>query len=163
MKDLGTADVILEIKILHTIDGIRLSQYHYIENMLKKYGYFDMPELFASYDYNKKFRPNTKRPVKQLEYSKIIDSLMYVMSCTRPDIAFSVGLLSRFSSNPEKPHWNVVQRLMRYLKRTLNLSLLYTGYPVVIEGFSDTSCCLELNECSSTRGFVYTMGGAAIL
>jgi len=64
---------------------------------------------------------------------------MYAMSYTRPDIAFFVGILSRFTSNPKKPHWDAVQRLMRYLKGTLNLSLLYTGYSAVIEGFSDTS------------------------
>ena len=64
MKDLGTADVILGIKILYTKDGIGLSQSHYIENMLKKYGYFDLLELSVPYDYNKKFRPNTGRPVR---------------------------------------------------------------------------------------------------
>ena len=125
MKDIGVADVILRIKILYTKDEIRLSQSIYIENMLKKYGYFDLSELFVPYDYNKKFRPNTGRPVRQLEYSKIIGSLIYTMSCTRSDIAFSVGMLSRFTSNPEKPHWDAVHRLMRFLKGNLNLSLLY--------------------------------------
>ncbi|XP_020249449.1 probable phospholipid hydroperoxide glutathione peroxidase [Asparagus officinalis] len=57
--------------------------------MLRKYGYYDLPELSVPYDYNKKLRPNTGRPVEQLRYSKIIRSLMYVMSCTRPDIAFA--------------------------------------------------------------------------
>ena len=64
---------------------------------------------------------------------------MYAMSCTRPDIAFSVGMLNRFTSNPEKPHWDIVHKFMRYLKRTLKLSLLCIGYPVVIEGFSDAT------------------------
>jgi len=68
MKDFWVADVILGIKILYTKDGIGLSQSHYIENMLKKYGYFDLPELYVPYDYYKKLRPNTGRPVKQLEY-----------------------------------------------------------------------------------------------
>ena len=85
---------------MYTKDGIRLSQSYYIENMLKKYGYSDMPELSVPYDYNKKLRPNTGRPVRQLEYSKIIGSLMYAMSCTRPCIVFSIGMLSRFTSNP---------------------------------------------------------------
>ena len=58
------------------------------------------------------------------------------MSFTRLDIAFSIRILSRFTSNPGKSYWDAVQRLMRYLKETLNLSLLYTEYPVVIEGFS---------------------------
>ena len=81
--------------------------------MLKKYGYSDLPELFMLFDYNKKLRSNTERPVRQLEYSRIIGSLMFAMSCTRPDITFYVEMLSRFTSNSEKPHWDVVQRLMR--------------------------------------------------
>ena len=84
------------------------------------------------------------------------------MSCTRPDIAFTVGMLSRFTSNPGKLHWNDVQRLMRYLKETIGLDLFYTGYPTVTEGYSDASWCSEPDECRSTGGFVFTMGGAAI-
>ena len=64
---------------------------------------------------------------------------MYTMSFTRSDIAFSVGMFNRFTSNLGKPHWDVVQRLMRYVKETLNLSLLYTKYPAVIEGFSTSA------------------------
>ena len=67
--------------------------------MLKKYDYFDMPELSVPYDYNKKLQLNTGRPVRQLEYSKIIGSFMYAMSYTRPDITFSVGMLSISTSN----------------------------------------------------------------
>jgi len=57
---------------------------------------------------------------------------MYAMNYTRPGIAFSVGMLSRLISNPGKPHCVVVQRSMRYLKETLDLGLLYIGYPDVI-------------------------------
>ena len=74
MKDLGTADVILGIKIIYSEEGIGLSQSHYVESMLRKYGYYDLPELFVPYDYNKKLRPNTGRLVEQLRYSKIIRS-----------------------------------------------------------------------------------------
>ena len=52
VNDLRVANVILEVKILHKRKKIGLSQSHYIENMLKKYGYFDLPELFVPYDYN---------------------------------------------------------------------------------------------------------------
>ena len=130
--------------------------------MLKKYDYFNMSELSVPYDYNKKLRPNTERLVRQLKYSQIISSLMYEMSYTMLDTTFSIEMLSRFISNLEKSHWDVVQKLMRYLKETLNLSLLYTRFPVVIEGFSDASWCSEPDECRSTGGFVFTMGGGAI-
>ena len=69
--------------------------------MLKQYGNFDLPKLPVPYDYNKNLRSNTERPVRQLEYSMIIGSLMYAMSCTRSYIAFPVGMLSRFTGNPE--------------------------------------------------------------
>ena len=88
---------------------------------------------------------------------------MYVMSCTRSDIAFPIGILIRFTSNLRKPHWDNVQRLIRYLKETTDLVLLYTGYPAMIEGFSDASLCSESDECRSTEDFVSSMGGAAIL
>ena len=78
---------------------------------------------------------------------------MYAMSCTRPDIAFAVGMLSRFTSNPGKLHWDAVQRFMRYLKGTTSLGLFYTGYPAVIEGYSDASWCSEPDECRSTGDF----------
>ena len=162
MKDLRTTDMILEIKIIYSEEGIGLSQSHYVERMLRKYGYNDFPELSVSYDYNKKLQPNTGRPVEQLRYSKIIRSLMYTMSYIRPNIAFVVGILSRFTSNPGKLHWDVVQRLMRYLKGTIGLGLFYTGYPAIIEGYSDASWCSELDECRSSGGFIFTMGGAAV-
>ena len=121
-----------------------------------------MPDLSIPYDYNKKLQSNNGIPVRQLEYSRVIGSLMYAMSCTRPDIAFAVGMLSRFTSNPGKPHWDVIQRLMRYLKGTLSTSLFYTEYTKVIKGFSNASWCSEPDECKSTGGFVYTMGETAI-
>ncbi|XP_020266286.1 uncharacterized protein LOC109841757 [Asparagus officinalis] len=130
--------------------------------MLRKYGYYDLSELSVLYDYNKKLRPNTGRPVEQLRYSKIIGSLMYAMSCTRPDITLDVGMLSKFTGNLRKLHWDVVQRLMRYLKGPTGLGLFYSGYSAVIEDYSDARWCLEPDECRYTGGFVFIMGGAAV-
>ena len=162
MKDLGAADTILGIKLVRTEQGIGLTQSHYIESMLKKYGYFDLSEISVPYDYNKKLEPNTGRSVDQVLYSRIIGSLMYAMSCTRPNIAFAVGILSRFTSKPGKAHWDAIQRLMRYLKGTLRMGLFYSGFPATIEGFSDASWCSEPLECRSTGGYVFTFAGAAI-
>ena len=51
---------------------------------------------------------------------------------------------------------------MRYLKVTTGLGLFYTGYPGIIEGYSDASWCLEPDECISIGGFVFIIGGAVI-
>ena len=56
---------------------------------------------------------NYGEPIFQVEYSHIIGSLMYVMNCTRPDIAYTVNKLSRFTSNPEKDHWKAIVRVLK--------------------------------------------------
>ena len=56
-----------------------------------------------------------------------IDSLMYAMMCTRPDIAHAVGVVSRFMSKPGKQHWEAVKWILRYLKGSLDTCLCFTG------------------------------------
>nr|GEV14485.1 zinc finger, CCHC-type [Tanacetum cinerariifolium] len=89
-------------------------------------------------DTSKKLMPNNGQAVSQLEYFRVIGCLMYAMICTRPDIAFAVGKLSRYS-NPGTQHWQAIQRALKYLKKTMDYSLTYTGYPSVLEGYTDAS------------------------
>ncbi|XP_077248607.1 uncharacterized protein LOC143888156 [Tasmannia lanceolata] len=92
----------------------------------------------------------------------ILGSLMYAMTCTRPDIAFAVGKLSRFTSNPSNVHWNAINRILKYLKGIIDYGLSYSGYPVVLEGFTDASWLTERVDHSSTSGWIFTLGGGAI-
>ncbi|GJU37925.1 zinc finger, CCHC-type containing protein [Tanacetum coccineum] len=135
MKDMGEADVILGIRIKHESNGIAISQSHYIENVLKKFNYFDCTPV-----------------VSQLEYSRVIGCLMYAMTCTRPDIGFLVGKLSRFTSNHGTKHLQAIQRVLKYLKKTMDYSLIYTGYPLVLEGYTDARWISNTEDNSSTRG-----------
>ena len=104
MKDLGEANVILGIKITRTENGIFLDQSHYIEKILKKYNYFDSKPACTPYDSSVKLFKNTGDSVNQSEYASIIGSLRYAADCTRPDIAYAVGLLCRFTSRPNLEH-----------------------------------------------------------
>ncbi len=54
---------------------------------------------------------------------------MYAMVCTRPDIAFAVGYLSRFISNPTTQHFNMTKQIAKYIKGTSNLSLEFRSAP----------------------------------
>ena len=100
MKDMGEANVILGIKILRDYDGITLTQSHYIEKVLKKFNHSDCNLASTPFDPSIKLIKNEGEPLSQLEYAKVIGCLMYTMTCTRPDIAFAVGKLSRYTSNP---------------------------------------------------------------
>ena len=77
---------------------------------------------------------NTGDSVNQSMYASIIGSLKYVADCTILDIAYAVGLLFRFISWPSLEHWNAIERVMRYLKKTQNLGFQYQKFPAILEG-----------------------------
>ena len=114
MKDLGEANVILSIKITQSEIGISLDQSSYIKKIIKKYNYFESKPACTPYLSVKLFK-NTGDSVNQSKYASIISSLRYVADCTRPDKAYVVGLLCRFTSRLSLEHWRVVERVMRYL------------------------------------------------
>ena len=63
--------------------------------------------------------------MSKVPYESAVGSLMYLMVCTRPDIAYAVGKVSRYMSNPGKVHWEAVKWILRYLKGTLKAGLLF--------------------------------------
>ncbi|GKC51847.1 zinc finger, CCHC-type containing protein [Tanacetum coccineum] len=152
MKDMGEADVILRIKIKRENKGIVITQSHYIEKILKKFNHEDCSPVSTPIDPVEKLKPNTGKPVDQLEYSRAIGCLMYAMTSTRPDIAYAVGRLSRFTSNPSTQHWHAITRVFKYLKGTMNYGLSYVGYPSVLEAYSDASWINHVEDSSSTSG-----------
>nr|ABF98465.1 retrotransposon protein, putative, Ty1-copia subclass [Oryza sativa Japonica Group] len=162
MKDLGVADVILNIKLIRGENGITLLQSHYVEKILNRFGYIDSKPSPTPYDPSLLLRKNKRIARNQLEYSQIIGSLMYLASATRPDISFAVSKLSRFTSNPGDDHWRALERVMRYLKGTVELGLHYTGYPAVLEGYSDSNWISDVDEIKATSGYVFTLGGGAV-
>nr|GEV72984.1 zinc finger, CCHC-type [Tanacetum cinerariifolium] len=116
-------------------NGYLLNQADKYESLSSRFSMKDMREaavILVSTHMNtsKKLMPNNDQAVSQFEHSKVIGCLMYVMTCTRPDIAFDVGKLSRYNSNP------------------------------VLEGYTDASWISNTEENSSTSGWVFLLGGA---
>lgn len=62
--------------------------------------------------------------VNVTEYKSLVGGLRYLVH-TRPDIAYSVGIVSRYMEKPTTMHLNVVKRILRYIKGTLNFGLVY--------------------------------------
>ncbi|CAA0811482.1 Uncharacterized mitochondrial protein AtMg00810, partial [Striga hermonthica] len=115
--------------------GIVLSQSHYVEKVLKKFNAYEGPLSRTPLDLCLNLEANKGQPVAQLEYSRIIGSLMYLTNCTQPDLAYPVNNLSRFTSNPNHEHWNALKRVLKYLKYTLEYGLKYSRHPAVLEGY----------------------------
>ncbi|KAK4381706.1 Retrovirus-related Pol polyprotein from transposon TNT 1-94 [Sesamum angolense] len=137
MKDLGEADVILGVKIRKTENGFSLCQSHYIEKILKRFNCHEEIPVRTPYDPSICLKKNNGDGVSQAEYAKIIGSVMFLMNYTRPDIAYAVSRLSRYTHNPNKD----------------------IG---VLEGFCDANWVTDNDEVSSTSGYVFTLGGGAI-
>ena len=88
--------------------------------------------------------------------------MMYGMHCRRPNISFSVGKLSRFTSNPSVDHWKAIGTVLGDLKKTISLALFYSQFLVVLEGYSDASWITNVSDNKSTSGWIFTPGGGAI-
>ena len=71
--------------------------------------------------------PQEKERMPRVPYANVIGSLMYVMMCTRPDISYVIGLVSRYQSNPGHKHWSAIKTILAYLKGTADYSLCYQG------------------------------------
>ena len=162
IKDLGVADVILGIKISKTSEGYTLSQSHYVEKILSKFGKHEVCSAMTPVDPNLHLFKNIGTGISQFEYSQIIGSLMYLMNCSRPELAYAVSRLSRYTSNPGKSHWMAIIRVLRYLRHTPNYGLYDTRYAAVLEGYSDANWISDSNDTKSTSGYVFTLGGAAV-
>ena len=162
MKDLGEADVILGIKITRNSYGLSLNQSHYVEKILKKFNQFYCTPVKTPYDPSIHLKKNNGHSVSQEEYAKIIGSVMFLMNHTRPDIAYAVSRLSRYTHNPNRDHWGALIRLLKYLKGTINWGLHYQRSPHVLEGYCDANWVSDNDEIQSTSGYVFTLAGAAI-
>ncbi|KAL8103795.1 hypothetical protein AgCh_028119 [Apium graveolens] len=164
MKDMGEASVILGIKLIQSAEGITLTQSHYIEkSILEKYGYSQCRIASTPYDSKVALVKNTSEvPVSQLRYSQIIGSLQYLANCTRPDISYFVSKLARYTSCPNRTYWDALDRVLRYLKGTMYLSLHYRRFPGVLEGYSDASWIAKKSCSNGVTGYVFTLAGGAI-
>ena len=102
--------------------------------------------------------------MSKVPYAQCVGSLMYLAVATRPDIAYAVGVLSRFSVSPGPEHWKAVKHLFRYLKGTMDLKMTYkpTAAPELFQTYSDADFAGCEDSKKSTSGYVVKMGSGAV-
>ena len=103
--------------------------------MLRRFGHFESKPAVTPFDPNSKLKKNYDEGVSSLKYARVIRSLMYIMNCTRPNIAYSIGKLARYTSNRRNDHWSALVKVLRYLKYTLDYGLTYTKDLVMLIGY----------------------------
>ena len=91
-------------------------------------------------------------------FRSLIESLRY-LSITRPDIVYSVGLLSKYMEKPKESHWLAAKRILRYIKGTMDFGLLYSyNNDATLYGYSDSDWGGDQDERKSTIGYVFNLG-----
>eukprot|EP00253_Pinus_taeda_P008037 PITA_08037 len=75
--------------------------------------------------------------MSKVPYASTVESLMYAMVRTRPDIAHAVGVVSRYMNNLGKEHWMAVKWFLRYLRGTTNQALCFSGSNIALQGYVD--------------------------
>ena len=87
---------------------------------------------------------------------------MYVMVCTKPDIAHAVGVVSWFLSNPGKKHWTTVKWILRYLIGTSKAFLCFDGEKLVLQMFLDVYMARDVDSRKSLSGYLLTFAREAV-
>src|SRR3990170_2293721 len=172
MEDLGEAAYILGIKIYRDRSRrlIGLSQSTYLDKVLKKFKMDQSKKGFLPVLQGVKLSPTQcpttaedREKMKVIPYASAIGSIMYAMLCTRPDVCLAISLVGRYQSNPGVAHWTVVKNILKYLKRTKDMFLVYGGdKELVVNGYVDASFDTDPDDSKSQNGYVFILNGGAV-
>src|ERR1051325_6640353 len=88
---------------------------------------------------------------------------MYAMLCTRPDICYAVGIVSRYQSNPGLDHWTAVKIILKYLRRMRDYMLVYGAKDLILTGYTNSDFQTDKDSKKSTSRSVFTLNGGTVL
>ena len=171
MKDLGEANYILGIKLLRDWKNkvLALSQALYIDKILVRFSMENSKKGTLPFrngvHLSKEQSPKTleqKESMSRIPFASAVGSLMYAMLCTRPDICYTVGIVSRYQSDPGEEHWIAVKHILKYLRRTRDYMLVYSSGNLETIGYTDSDFQGDIDSRKSTSGYVFTLNGGAI-
>ena len=165
MKDLGELTHFLGMRITRTNGKIAIDQGSYIRQVLERYRMSDSKPVSTPLAPGMRLVKATESDHGDVDlklYQGMVGSIMYVMLCTRPDLAFPIQQLSQFSSNPANAHFQAGKWAMRYLQGTQTAGPIYNGE---ITGPIWAYCDADYGageDRKSISGYVFMLTGSAI-
>ena len=165
MSDLGLLSYYLGIEVKQDANGITLCQSSYAAKILESAGMSNCNSCETPMECRLKLRKLKEgEPVNPTEYMSIIGSLRYIIN-TRPDLAYAVGVVSRYMEAPGKEHWAAVKHILRYLKGTLGYGCKYdkgAELKPILVGYSDSDFAGDVEDRKSTTGVGYFLGSSLV-
>ena len=166
MKDFGKISSFLGMEFDVSQHQIKIHQSQYVEKILERFKMLNCNPKSIPCDLSVvKLDLNTDSP--ELEdprlYREIVGSLIYLMTCTRPDICYIVSILSQFMSKPTMAHLNLAKFVLRYIKGSSNFGLIYSKCEKLdLIGYSDASWGNSANR-KSMSGYCFRLSGNSSL
>ena len=171
IKDLGEVKFILGMRVSRNREKreITISQAEYIDKIVSKFDMSTAKPISLPIKRNLNLWPRENVSAAELDhlsllpYRQLIGCMMYLMTASRPDIAFALGKLSRYLATYTERHWQAAKDVLRYLKGTRDISLTYNGRNGVIAwGMADSDFIDHDEDAKSTMGYIITVvaGGA---
>ncbi|KAL0455229.1 UNVERIFIED_CONTAM: Retrovirus-related Pol polyprotein from transposon TNT 1-94, partial [Sesamum latifolium] len=90
-------------------------------------------------DRSKRMLGLTQSSMSDIPYASTVGSIQYAVQCTRPDVAYALSVTSRYQACAGETHWSAFKSILKYLKRTKDMFLIYGGGELILKGYSDAS------------------------
>ena len=163
MTDLGKMRYFLGIEVMQQNCGIFINQKRYAVEILKRFGMMESREVSSPMVPGSKLSKDENGiRIDESYFKQIIGSLMY-LSSTRPDLVYSVSLISRYMSNPTETHLQAAKRILRYLKGTSDYGIMYKrSSSTDLIAYTDSDYAGDSDDRRSTSGYVFLLGSGAI-
>ncbi|KAJ6883706.1 hypothetical protein NC652_030829 [Populus alba x Populus x berolinensis] len=157
MTDIGLMSHFLGLEVTQKEEGIFVSQNGYAKDILERFKMESCNPVSTPVENGVELRKSKVGNVDPTYFKSLVGSLRY-LTCTRPDILYGVGLISRYMETPDQSHLNAAKRILRYIKGTMNEGMFYTSSKDFnLVGYSDSDWGRDLDERKSTTGFVFFM------
>eukprot|EP00775_Hariotina_reticulata_P006589 gene6589-6817_t len=155
------------MKVIRDREGkcISLSQEQAIHELADQYNINPKKSRTVPLNASIKLSKDEGDPLDTAEfpYRALIGSLNYLAVCTRPDISFAIGVLSRFLKSPTVTHWQAALGVLQYLVYTSNHAITYDGNRgIEFCGYSDADYARNVDNRHNTSGGVFTIAGGAV-
>ncbi|KAM1556843.1 hypothetical protein PS2_040150 [Malus domestica] len=163
MTDLGKMRYFLGIEVIQGSEGIFISQRKYAQEILERFNMDQCnPVLNPIVPGLKLTKDEGGIEVDGTVYKQMVGSLMY-LTATRPDLMFVVSLISRYMERPTEVHMQAVKRVLRYIKGTTDLGILYKeGGTEEVIGYTDSDYAGDQDDRKSTSGYVFIISSGAV-
>ena len=175
IKELGAPQRVLGYEVLRLGEGIGLVQSDYVRKILCRFSAHKNAKAQSPFPLNldlahpespeKSEKITGDSNIRELNYREIVGSLLYLASRTRPDIAFYVSYLAKFSSDPTEFHWKLTEHLLGYLQNTERWGLWYKyggeSEPTICR-WSDADWGQNDKERKCTTGYIFKLNESTI-